>query len=81
MAKRERLIKKIKKQINEDFEECPINKRKGLFIGLEEWGKGIENDEARDIFLTALYDAENTQDTQILLAVDKAVDKLQQGGK
>lgn len=68
-------IKQIKKYINEKFIECPLKDRKKLFIELKEWGESLgENGE---IFLEALYQDESTQQTQLEIALDDALNKIE----
>lgn len=68
-------IKQLKKHIDEKFLKCPLMDRKQLFIELKEWGESLgENGE---IFLEALYQAESTQQTQLEIALDDALNKIE----
>lgn len=77
MAKdRARALKKATEIIDEHFKKCPITKRKALFRELEAWADNDLSDEARDIFIEALYSAESTYETRLVLAVEKAVSNM-----
>lgn len=73
---RQRALKRAVEIIDEHFKKCPITRHKALFVELEAWANSDLTDEARDIFIEALYTAESTNDTRILLAVEKAVSKI-----
>ena len=68
-------IKQLTKYINDKFVECPLLDRKKLFFKLKEWGESLgENGE---LFLTALYQAESTKQTQLEIALDEALKKIE----
>lgn len=81
MNKRAKLIKSFEKIIDDKFNACDITKHKRLFLSLEKWAREDLNDECCDIFLEALYNAKSTQDTRILLAVERGVSKILESEK
>ena len=71
-----KLIKDFEKTINNKFEECPITKRKELFLELENWAKNELNEECCEMFLTALYNAKATESVRMEMALDKAIQRI-----
>lgn len=74
-------LAEVTQLINKQFDKCPFIFRKALFINLEDYAQKSLGGEAQEIFLKALYEAERTQDIQILMIVDKAVGKIMKGGE
>ena len=62
-----------KRMLNIKFKECPKEKRKELFLSLVDWGKSALNEEQQEIFFTALYEAESTQEVQMEIGLEKAL--------
>ena len=67
-------IKQLKTYINKKFEECPQVLREKLFIELEKWGHDMGENGL--LFLEALYSAENTQETQMIIALNKGIKRI-----
>ena len=67
-------IKQMQKLINEKMQQCPFNDRKQLFTELEKWGQ--ELGENGELFLTALYKAESTQQIQQEIALEKGLKRI-----
>ena len=74
-ASKNLMIKKFEKLIDDKFAKCPFDKRTELFEELEKWAKTELNEECCDMFLTALYNAKETQDIQLSIAVERAIIK------
>lgn len=74
-ASKNLMIKKFEKLIDEKIAKCPFDKRTDMFLELEKWANKELNQECCDIFLTALYNAQSTQDIQITIAFEKAIIK------
>lgn len=74
MAKQQKkemeIVAKFKAIIDSKFKECPLDKKKELFESLEKWAQTELDEKQSQLFLEALYDAESTQTTQIMLALD-----------
>lgn len=73
-ASKKLAIEQLKALINKKFEECPQDLRKKLFLDLEKWGQ--ELGENGELFRLALYSAENTQETQMLIALDEGLKRI-----
>lgn len=69
-------IKMAKMIVNGKFEKCPKEKKGELFLLLLDWAKDSLKGEQYEIFITALYEAESTQETQLELAIDRAVSHI-----
>ena len=65
-----------KRLIDSKFKECPKGKEKELFLMLENWAKSDLTEEQSEIFLTALYGANATQEIQMEIAIDRALEKM-----
>lgn len=76
IASKRLCISQQRELIERKFKECPINERKDLFLGLEDWAKKELNEQQQEIFLEALYSAEITQSTQMEIALDKGLAKI-----
>lgn len=79
-ASRRLAIENMKKLIDRDFENVAFNDRKTIFISLENWARENMNPESCEIFLEALYGAKSTQDIQLEIGVERALEKVS-GGK
>lgn len=75
-ASKNLMVKRIEKLIDERFNQTPYQERTALFVMLEKWANNELNKECCDIFLTALYNAQSTQDIQIAMAFEKAVKRI-----
>lgn len=75
-ASRNACIKQFKQLLNAKFEKCPTTKRKQLFVSLEQWARKELNAECCEMFLTALFECQATQDTQFEIAIDKALNEI-----
>ena len=75
-ASRNDCIRQFKQLLTAKFEECPITKRKQLFIELEQWARKELNAECCEMFLTALFECQATQDAQFEIAIDKALNEI-----
>ena len=71
------IVAKFKTIIDNKFNECPLNKKKALFESLEEWAKTELDEKQSQLFLEALYDAQSTQNAQLEIALDKALNKIE----
>ena len=69
-------IKQCEKIINEKFIKCSYADREKLFLSLEKWANDELGETQRKIFLTALYNAKETQETQLSLALTRALKNL-----
>lgn len=69
-------IKSAKLIINGKFEKCPTERKPNLFLMLLDWAKDDLKGEQQEIFLTALYEAESTQEAQLELALDRGLSKI-----
>ena len=70
------VVKQCEKIINEKFINCPFNLREELFINLEKWANEELGETQKDIFLKALYNAKETQETQLLININKAINNI-----
>ena len=70
------LIKKFEKLIDEKFAKCPFDKRTELFEELENFAKNELHIKYCEIFLTALYNAQSTQDVQLTIGLEKAIERI-----
>lgn len=79
-ASRSLCIKKMNDLIENKFKNVNFDDRTKLFQELEKWAKKELSEEQCEIFLEALYNADCTQDIQMTLGLEKALDKFM-GGK
>lgn len=79
-ASRKLAVENMKKLIDSKFENVAFSDKKALFIDLENWARETMNSESCEIFLEALYGAKTTQDIQLEIGVEKALEKVF-GGK
>lgn len=71
------LVKECQKIIDDKMTALPITMRKKAYLELEKWANEELSEGAREIFLEALYSAKSTQDTRMLLSVERALGKLE----
>jgi len=69
-------IKMAKMIVNGKFEKCPKEKKGELFLLSLDWAKDSLEGEQYEIFITALYEAESTQETQLELAIDRELSRI-----
>lgn len=69
-------IKQCEKIINEKFIKCPYADREKLFLNLERWANDELGETQKEIFLHALYNAKETQESKIVLALRKALENI-----
>ena len=69
-ASRNFMIKKFERMIDDKIAHCPFDERTDMFLKLEKWAKTELNEECCDIFLTALYNAQSTQDIQLTIGLE-----------
>lgn len=79
MTRQERVIKKSIEIIEGAFKKCPLSQHTKLFLELEAWATNELADEPSALFLEALYNAPCTQNTQLVLAVHRAVERINKG--
>lgn len=75
-ASKNLMIKKFERLIDDKFNQTPYHERTALFVMLEKWANTELNKECCDIFLTALYNAQSTQDIQITIAFEKEFERI-----
>ena len=75
-ASKNLLIKRFEKLIDDKFAKCPFDNRTELFEELEKWAKNELNEECCEMFLEALYNAKSTQDTQLTIGLEKAIERI-----
>ena len=69
-------INNLKKLIDEKFKKCNFDDRRKLFEDLQAWAKDNLGETQYELFLTALYEAESTQDIQLTIGLEKALEKI-----
>lgn len=74
-------INNLKKLIDEKFEKCNFDDRRTLFEDLQKWAKDNLGETQYELFIEALYQAKSTQDIQMTIALEKALEKVNFGGK
>ena len=80
-ASRKLAIENLKKLIDEKFENVNFDDRRTLFDNLQKWAKDTMSEEACEMFLEALYKAKSTQDIQLTIGLEKALERIDFGGK
>ena len=80
-ASKKLAIENLKKLIDEKFEKVNFDDRRKLFEDLQAWAKNTMNEEACDMFIQALYEAKSTQDIQLTMALENALERIDFGGK
>lgn len=74
-------IKQLTKLIDEKFKNCNFDDRRQLFEDLQVWAKDNLGETQYELFIEALYNAQSTQDIQLTIGLEKALNKIELGGK
>lgn len=80
-ATRNTCIKQLQSVITSKFEKVNFDDRRKLFEDLEKWARETMGEQQLDLFLEALYSAPITQDIQITIALEKALERINPSGK